>query len=376
MEKKTMGTFIAALRRAEGMTQQDLADKLCVSNKAVSRWERDECAPDISLIPAIAEMFGISCDELLRGERILNEASDGGETDRTDQKAEKVLKSIVLRSLERFKMVCIAVIAMSFVGYFACLGISYGAFRPILGVFVMMILGVSSMALLVVECLKLRSVNRDNELLKNDSALSEKCDSALANGSYISGIISITLMLISLPLTRGGAYAVITFGNYFILDVIIVLFVIFVALTFKDRYAALVTSRPYISQIGKKTQIMNGLQLLSVALSQLFYLLFIMLEFDEATKTIATVFQVLAISCFVLDMVIFVVFLFISREDKRRIAVRGIRNIILMILLGFQTGSVTYRDEVIFILALIIVCAIFKVIEFVICKRKGNIGSK
>ena len=48
--------FFAALRKANGLTQQDVADRLNVSNKAVSRWERDECAPDISLIPAIAEM--------------------------------------------------------------------------------------------------------------------------------------------------------------------------------------------------------------------------------------------------------------------------------------------------------------------------------
>ena len=43
MEKKTIGSFIAALRRANGLTQKELAEKLNVSDKAVSRWERDEC---------------------------------------------------------------------------------------------------------------------------------------------------------------------------------------------------------------------------------------------------------------------------------------------------------------------------------------------
>ena len=60
MEKKTMGAFISALRKANGMTQQELADKLNVSNKAVSRWERDECAPDITLIPPLAEILGVT----------------------------------------------------------------------------------------------------------------------------------------------------------------------------------------------------------------------------------------------------------------------------------------------------------------------------
>ena len=69
MEKKTIGKFISALRRANGMTQKQLGEKLYVSDKTVSRWEREECTPELSLIPAIAEIFGITTDELLRGER-------------------------------------------------------------------------------------------------------------------------------------------------------------------------------------------------------------------------------------------------------------------------------------------------------------------
>ena len=69
MEQKTIGKFITALRKANGMTQKDLADQLNVSDKTVSRWERDEGAPDLSMIPVIAEIFGVTCDELLRGER-------------------------------------------------------------------------------------------------------------------------------------------------------------------------------------------------------------------------------------------------------------------------------------------------------------------
>lgn len=70
MEKKTIGGFIAALRRASGMTQKELGEKLGVSDKAVSRWERDECAPDLTLIPVLAEIFGVTSDEILRGQRL------------------------------------------------------------------------------------------------------------------------------------------------------------------------------------------------------------------------------------------------------------------------------------------------------------------
>lgn len=69
MEKKTIGKFISALRKANGMTQKGLGDKLFVSDKTVSRWECDECTPELSLIPLIAEIFDVTTDELLRGER-------------------------------------------------------------------------------------------------------------------------------------------------------------------------------------------------------------------------------------------------------------------------------------------------------------------
>ncbi len=69
MERKTIGGFISTLRKANGMTQRELAEKLNVSDKTISRWERDDGAPDLSAIPVIAEIFGVTCDELLRGER-------------------------------------------------------------------------------------------------------------------------------------------------------------------------------------------------------------------------------------------------------------------------------------------------------------------
>lgn len=72
MEAKTIGSFIAVLRKANGLTQKQLAEKLCVSDKTVSRWERDETTPDLSLIPVISEIFGVTSDELLRGERRQN----------------------------------------------------------------------------------------------------------------------------------------------------------------------------------------------------------------------------------------------------------------------------------------------------------------
>ena len=85
MERKTIGQFIAALRRVSGMTQKQLAEKLNVSDKTISRWERDECAPDLTLIPVIAEVFGVTSDEILRGERVVKEAVKDREAAKTEK---------------------------------------------------------------------------------------------------------------------------------------------------------------------------------------------------------------------------------------------------------------------------------------------------
>lgn len=69
MNKKTFGSFLAFLRKNNGMTQKELGIQLGVSDKTISHWERDESLPDVSMIPLIADVFGISCDELLKGER-------------------------------------------------------------------------------------------------------------------------------------------------------------------------------------------------------------------------------------------------------------------------------------------------------------------
>lgn len=92
MEKKTIGTFIAALRKASGMTQRELAEKCNVSDKAISRWERDECAPDLTLLPVLAEIFDITVDELLRGER---KTADAPDTDYQREKTEKQMRNLL-----------------------------------------------------------------------------------------------------------------------------------------------------------------------------------------------------------------------------------------------------------------------------------------
>lgn len=100
MEKKTIGGFIAALRKANGMTQKDLAERLNVSDKTVSRWERDDGAPDLAVIPVIAEIFNVTCDELLRGERKSpTERAETTEESESTPKAEKQRQRLLKSTL-------------------------------------------------------------------------------------------------------------------------------------------------------------------------------------------------------------------------------------------------------------------------------------
>lgn len=69
MDNKKFGCFIFQLRKEKGWTQQEFADKLFVTDKAVSKWERGLSFPDIELLIPIAELFSISVLELLKGER-------------------------------------------------------------------------------------------------------------------------------------------------------------------------------------------------------------------------------------------------------------------------------------------------------------------
>lgn len=66
MEKHTLGMMISSLRKQKGMTQSELAEKMGVTDKAVSKWERDLSFPDITSIPKLAEIFEISVDELMQ----------------------------------------------------------------------------------------------------------------------------------------------------------------------------------------------------------------------------------------------------------------------------------------------------------------------
>ena len=73
IDKERFGAFLARLRKERGMTQRELAGRLHVSDKAVSKWERGLSLPDVALLIPLADCLGVSVTELLLGERTQRE---------------------------------------------------------------------------------------------------------------------------------------------------------------------------------------------------------------------------------------------------------------------------------------------------------------
>ncbi|MBQ8404837.1 MAG: helix-turn-helix transcriptional regulator, partial [Clostridia bacterium] len=147
MERKSIGSFIAILRKANGLTQRELADKLGVSDKAVSRWERDETAPDLYLIPVIAEIFGVTSDELLRGERAGESAPP---PERQNEKTERQIKTVLKTVRTKFLTKTLICALIAVVGLLAAMLCNFAFYKAELGFFIGLIFFIVSVIVEIV----------------------------------------------------------------------------------------------------------------------------------------------------------------------------------------------------------------------------------
>lgn len=91
MKKQTLGMMISSLRKERGMTQLELAEKMGVTDKAVSKWERDLSFPDINSIPKLAEVFDVSVDDLMQ---VKTETKENMNKNKVDEIIDTALKGI------------------------------------------------------------------------------------------------------------------------------------------------------------------------------------------------------------------------------------------------------------------------------------------
>ena len=92
MAKQSIGEFLATLRKANGYTQQEVADRLGISNRTLSGWECGNVLPDILLLPALAELYGVTVDEILAGQR-----RERSEVELSNKSEKRILKSKIAR---------------------------------------------------------------------------------------------------------------------------------------------------------------------------------------------------------------------------------------------------------------------------------------
>lgn len=95
MDQIKIGKFIASCRKEQGMTQSTLAEKLGISDRAVSKWETGKSMPDSSIMLELCELLQINVNELLSGEKIM--------ADRYDKQAEENLLAMAKQKEEKDK---------------------------------------------------------------------------------------------------------------------------------------------------------------------------------------------------------------------------------------------------------------------------------
>lgn len=134
MDKETFGRFIADMRRNAGMTQQSLADKLHVTNSAVSKWERGLCYPDVALLEDLACALGITLTQLIAcdnaSESTNMESNMASLLDITNESNRKqrirMLRNTLISALSVILIICAAYFLVAFLrtntGYVVYIG--------------------------------------------------------------------------------------------------------------------------------------------------------------------------------------------------------------------------------------------------------------
>jgi len=216
MERRTIGAFLAVLRKANGMTQQQVADRLNVSNKTVSKWERDESLPDITLIPALAEMFHVTSDEILRGQRLEQGEQGEKEQEKQIEKTRLQAQAIMARTLARHLNGSIGAAAAMAVGLIALFTVSYAFYKPVLGFGIFMAAALTGLVAALISTNTARNALTGGEIIGEADALAAEKKVLNRTKRLIS--MAAVMMIWAHPLVtfRSGVYidSVVNFSTY------------------------------------------------------------------------------------------------------------------------------------------------------------------
>lgn len=117
INKEKLGVFIAQLRKEKGFTQKELADRLFLSNKAISKWETGASMPDTSLLIPLADLLGVTVTELLTYQHMESQTTMG------NQEVESLVKTAITYTEEE-QVKIFRNRRQSIIAYFICLFIA------------------------------------------------------------------------------------------------------------------------------------------------------------------------------------------------------------------------------------------------------------
>ena len=345
MPTKSMGQFMAALRKANGLTQQDVADRLNVSNKAVSRWERDETAPDISLLPAIAEMFGVSCDELIRGERNMDDQprSEGAKT-----RTEKQIKSLISRASGKFETLSMIALLLAAAGFIAMMGISYGAYRPHIGFAVMLLFEAGAATLAAIAYRSAFRTVEDNELMENaDPALSEGFRNNAAKRSFIVYFAAACAVLLSIPLVMlSDGFYVLVFSEYLPRALALLLAAVLAYPPLKKLFVERMGGEKRERVKTEADRVLARMNRIQIGIFIFACALMLLMVITNSTIGIASAAMIGVLASAM--MVVFAVFVMKYPQHRGALVLSGIRNLLLipsLFLLAMAVGGVYELNE-------------------------------
>lgn len=198
MESKTIGSFLSALRKAKGMTQQEVADILNVSNKTVSKWERDEGCPEIMMLPAIAELYEVSVDEILRGERITRVYREDSKNNRSQER----VRTLLDKATTKFTNQSIVAIILGAIALVLSCTITYVVYNYNVlwvGYVIIMLLVGASVAIIMIAANNLIQGMNNNELIEEQlqANIMKKCVTIISVVLFISITTIVKLIVIA-----------------------------------------------------------------------------------------------------------------------------------------------------------------------------------
>ena len=110
MDYKKTGEFLKSLRKANGLTQEEVSNHLLVSPKTISRWECGDGLPDINIISDVAALYNVTVDEILKGEKSVKEENLKEETiNLKNKKRDKALVSSAIKPFNIFFIIAISI---------------------------------------------------------------------------------------------------------------------------------------------------------------------------------------------------------------------------------------------------------------------------